>query len=51
MNWPSFLAGAFCGAVLFDVLWRLTFRMADKVLEGQRARIATLEQIVELENT
>ena len=47
MDWMTFGAGAFCGAVLFDLLWRVTHGLTSKLLDAQRELINEQREVID----
>lgn len=39
MDWTTFAAGAFCGSLLFDLLWRVTHSLTLTLIEEQKELI------------
>lgn len=49
MDWGAFSLGFMVGSVVFDLLWRVTFRWSQKLIDTQRNYIATLRAHLGLE--
>lgn len=46
MDWVTFGAGAFCGALLFDIMWRITHTLTIKLVNAQRELIAEQREYI-----
>jgi hypothetical protein len=49
MDLTSFMVGVFVGALLFDILWRITFALRDNLEKRQREYIDELRKFAGLE--
>lgn len=49
MDWTSFLIGAIVGAMVFDMLWRVTMRWNQELIDAQREYIHLLRSRLGLE--
>lgn len=46
MDWATLGTGAFCGFLLADILWRVTYGLTMKLVEEQRAYISELRAVL-----